>query len=218
VTLEETQEALLLAALPHVAFDGWGETALRTAARVLDLDPADALNAFPGGPPDLVAAFSHWADREMLRGLEALELDEMRMRDRIATGVRLRLQALEPHREALRRSLSFLALPNNTPLASRLVWRTADLLWYAAGDKATDYNYYSKRLLLSGVISTTTLYWLEDRSEDALDTEAFLERRIDDVLRVGGRLGRTMTTLLDLPDRLFQRRLLGQRPARKIGR
>lgn len=218
MTLEETREALLQAALPHVLFDGWTEATLRAAARDVDLTPEAAINAFPEGPHDLVEAFSHWADEEMLRGLAALDLEEMRMRDRIATGVRLRLEALAPHREALRRSLSFLALPPNAPLATRLLWRTADVLWYAAGDKATDYNYYSKRLLLAGVVSATTLYWLEDNSEDFTDTWGFLERRIDEVLKIGGRFGRTMSSLLDLPDRLFHRRsLLDRPPPRRFG-
>ena len=218
MTLEETRETLLQAALPHVMFDGWTEATIRAAARDAELDPDAAMNVFPDGPRDLVEAFSLWADAEMLKGLTALNLEEMRIRDRIATGVRLRFKSLEPHREAVRRSLSFLGMPQNAPLATRLLWRTADVLWYAAGDTATDYNYYSKRLLLSGVISTTTLYWLEDRSEDSADTDAFLDRRIEEVLKVGMRVGKTMSTVLDVPDRLFRRRsLLEKRLPRKLG-
>lgn len=204
--LEEMRTALLLAALPHVAFDGWSETTLRAAGRDLGLQAGEVMNAFPGGPRELVEAFSDWADGEMLRRLAALPMEEMRVRDRVAAGVRARLDALAPHREAVRRSLSFLALPQNAALGTRLLWRTADSLWYAVGDRATDYNYYSKRLLLSGVISTTTLYWLGDRSEEHANTAAFLERRIDEVLKVGGRIGKTMGRVLDLPDRLLRRR------------
>jgi ubiquinone biosynthesis protein COQ9 len=214
----EMQRALLEAALPHVMFDGWTEATIRAAARDLDLDPEAAMNLFPAGPRDLVEAFSLWADAQMLAGLASLDLEEMRVRDRIASGIRLRLECLEPHREAVRKSLSFLGLPPNAPLATRLLWRTADELWYACGDRATDYNYYSKRLLLSGVISATTLYWLDDRSEGASDTNAFLERRIDEVLTVGMRVGKTMSSILDLPDRLFRRpSLLDKRPRRRMG-
>ncbi|MDF2095231.1 COQ9 family protein [Aquibaculum arenosum] len=204
--LEEQREALLQAALPHVVFDGWSEVTLRAACRDLGMGVEAAMSAFPGGPQDLVEAFSTWADREMLVRLADLPLEEMRVRERVSAGVRLRLEVLAPHREAVRRSLSFLALPQNATLGPRLLWRSADCLWYAAGDRATDYNHYSKRILLSGVLSTTTLYWLEDRSEDFADTHAFLERRIDEVLKVGGRFGKTMGRMLDLPDRLMQRR------------
>lgn len=209
MTLEEMRAALLAAAVPHVAFDGWTETALLAGGRELGLSPAEVLNAFPGGPRELLEAFSDWADAAMLRRLSELPLEEMRVRDRVAAGVRARLETLEPHREAVRRGLSFLALPQNGALGTRLLWRSVDVLWYAAGDRATDYNYYSKRLLLAGVFSATLLYWLDDRSEGRADSWAFLERRLDEVMKLGGRLGKTMSALLDLPDRLLRRREAG---------
>lgn len=217
--LDRMRAEILQATLPHVAFDGWTETALLAGGRDLGLPPAQVLNAFPGGPGEAVEAFAEWADEEMLRRLAEMPLEEMRVRDKIAAGVRARLEALEPHREAVRRGLSFLALPPNLNLGRRLLWRTADALWYAAGDSATDYNYYSKRLLLSGVFSTTLLHWLDDRSEGHADSWAFLERRIDEVLKVGGRLGKVMGRFLELPERLLRRREAGAlaRRARSLG-
>ncbi len=200
--LETTRRKLLEASLHHVPFDGWSQRALLAAAEELELTAAEALNAFPNGAPDLVEAFHDWADAEMLRRLEALDLDSMKVRDKVTAGVRSRLELLEPHREAERRALAFLALPTNGPLALRCLYRTVDAIWYAAGDRATDYNFYSKRMLLAGVYSSTLLYWLNDRSEDNAETWAFLDRRVSDVLKIGGRLGKTVGRLLDLPDRL----------------
>ncbi|HEY5598497.1 MAG TPA: COQ9 family protein, partial [Kiloniellales bacterium] len=126
-----------------------------------------------------------------------------KMRDRIAVAVRTRLELLAAHREAVRRGVAFLALPINAPLGLKCVYRTVDAIWYAAGDTATDYNFYSKRLLLAGVYSATLLFWLNDASEGSAATWAFLGRRIAEVLKVGRSVGRTMTALLDFPDRLF---------------
>lgn len=204
--LEALQARLLAATLSHVPFDGWSDRALHAGAADLEVSPGEALNAFPGGAVDLVEAFHGWADAAMLRGLEALDLEAMKVRDRIATAVRLRLEALEPHQEAERRALAFLALPGRTPLGLRLLARTVDAIWVAAGDRSTDYNYYSKRMLLAGVYSSTLLCWLNDGSEGHEETWAFLDRRISEVLKVGGRIGKTMKSLLDLPDRLAQRR------------
>jgi ubiquinone biosynthesis protein COQ9 len=201
--LERIREELLLATLPHVAFDGWTLTAMGAGAADAGLDQGTWMNACPGGPAELIAAFSAWADRRALATLETLDLDAMRVRDRIAAGVRARLEVLAPHREAVRRGLAFLALPQNAALAMTCLYRSVDSLWYAAGDRATDYNFYSKRLLLAGVLSSTAVYWLNDRSQGAAQTWAFLDRRIDEVLTVGGRLGKVMGDLLDLPDRLM---------------
>lgn len=200
---EDIRDRLLQATLPHVSFDGWGARALAAGAGDAGIDPAVAQNAFPGGGAELIGFFSAGIDRRMLESLGKQDLAAMKVRDRIALAVRTRLELLIPHREAVCRGVSFLALPLNAPVGLKCLYRTVDAIWYAAGDTATDYNFYSKRLLLSGVYSTTLLFWLNDSSEAFAATWAFLDRRIAEVLKVGGTLGRTMTRLLDLPDRIF---------------
>lgn len=205
-TIDKTRETLLLASLAHVPFDGWSEAAIRAGAADAGLSPAEALNAFPAGPTEALALFSDWADREMLARLDKADLGAMKVREKVAAGVRLRLEALAPHKEAVRRGLAVLALPANAGQGLKSLHRTVDAIWTMAGDRATDYNYYTKRLLLAGVLTSTTLYWLNDRSEGHQATWAFLERRIDEVLKVGGSLGKTMKGLLDLPDRVMAAR------------
>ncbi len=202
--IESTRRRLLDATLNHVPFDGWTMTALQRAAADLGLDAATAVNAFPGGAAELIAFHSAEADRQMLDALQPLDLPGMRVRDRIAAAVRLRLEQNTAHREAIRRALAFLALPQNGPLGLKCLYRTVDAMWYAAGDTSTDYNFYTKRLLLSGVYSSTLLFWLNDESEDFAETWAFLSRRIDEVLKIGGNLGKGVKSLLDLPDRMFR--------------
>ncbi len=199
---ESERRRLMEAILPHVAFDGWTHQALAAGFADVGHEAWEIQRYFPGGPADVLALFSAEADRRMLDGLSALDLDTLRVRDRVAQGVRLRLEALAGHKEAVRRGLAFFALPGNAPRGLACLHRTVDLIWYAAGDRATDYNYYTKRMLLAGVYSTTLVFWLNDRSEDQAASWAFLDRRIDEVLKVGGRLGKTVGRLLDLPERL----------------
>jgi ubiquinone biosynthesis protein COQ9 len=87
------------------------------------------------------------------------------------------------HREALRRALAILASPQNLAEAARLAWRAADRIWRLAGDTATDFNHYSKRAILIGVYGSTSLVFLDDENPDLAETRAFLNRRIDDVMR-----------------------------------
>jgi ubiquinone biosynthesis protein COQ9 len=138
----------------------------------------------------------------------------MKVRERIATAVRLRLEQNLGEREAIRKGLTFLALPQHATLATKLLYRTVDAMWLAAGDRSTDYNFYTKRLLLAGVYSSTLLVWLDDQSDGLEKTWAFLERRIDNVLKVGGSIGKGMKRLLDLPDRLLEKRPRGLRSMR----
>ena len=211
--LRARREELLRSVLAQVPFDGWTNRALMAGAEAAGLEKAEALNLFPGGVPEVIAFHSETADRRMLEGLAQLGLGEMKVRERIATAVRLRLEQNAPDREAIRKALAYLALPQNAALATKLLYRTVDAMWLAAGDRSTDYNFYTKRLLLSGVYSSTLLVWLDDSSEGFEKTWAFLGRRIDNVLKIGGTLGKGMQQFLDLPDRLFDKK-----PGRRLRR
>ena len=181
---DETRDRLLLAALPHVPFDGWSETALTAAAVDLGLETADAHHAFPGGPVALVTYHAAYADRLMEEALKESDLASMRVRERVAHAVRLRLEQNAPHREAIRAALPILAQPANGPHALHSLYRTVDTIWFAAGDRTTDFGFYTKRALLAGVYLSTLLYWLNDTSEDGQASWGFLDRRIADVMRI----------------------------------
>lgn len=183
--LTARRDAILEGMLPDVAFDGWTRAALLRGAEAAGLDPREALAAFPNGIGQAVEHFSAWADRHMLDRLAEVDLLAMKVRQRITLAVRTRLEVLSGHREAVRRSVTMLALPQHALTGPRLLYRTVDAMWYAAGDTSTDYNYYTKRMLLAGVQTSTTLYWLEDKSEGNAETWAFLDRRIADVMRIG---------------------------------
>jgi ubiquinone biosynthesis protein COQ9 len=181
--LAEAQDRLLDAALPHVVFDGWTETALRAAAKEAGVDRELARLAFPRGGIDMALGFHRRADRQLAEALDRADLQTMRTRDRVAFCVRKRIELVAEHREAVRRGASLFALPQNAPEGMRALWETADLIWNRCGDTATDYNWYTKRMILASVISATKLYWLGDQSTDYASTWAFLDRRLDDVMQ-----------------------------------
>ncbi len=200
------RDALLLAALQHIAFDGWTDTALRAGAADAGLEPADVLRFFPGGAVEAVAAFSSWADRVMNESVAAADLSGLRHSEKITLAVRTRLKAIDHYREAVRRSIAFLALAPNVPAGLHMLYRTVDEMWHAVGDRSVDFSFYTKRALLAGVVSATTLYWLEDESEGCAESWAFLDRRLADVLRIPKARHRVEALLGRLPDpfRLFE--------------
>jgi ubiquinone biosynthesis protein COQ9 len=182
---EDQRDQLLEAALVHVPFDGWSRRSLFAGARDLGVEPGLVRRLFPRGGDDLLAQLERWADRRMLAQVEVDALGAMRIRERIGTLVRARLEALAPHREAMRRAVAARLLPGNAMAGCASLWRTVDLMWSVAGDKADDYSYYTKRSLLAAVWTSTFLFWLEDRSDGMRDSWAFLDRRIGDVMQIG---------------------------------
>lgn len=185
--LEHTplRSVLLEAALALVPFEGWNTRTLERAAHQAGYDIGTLERAFPNGVDDMLAYFSHEMDRRMLEKLAAQNLPSLKIRQRIAAAVRARLEALEPYKEAERRAVAhFAALPTRAPQSLNQLWRTVDEMWHAAGDTSTDFNHYTKRLLLSKVWTTTLLYWLSDASEGHADSWAFLDRRIENVMQI----------------------------------
>jgi ubiquinone biosynthesis protein COQ9 len=178
------RDRLADAVAAEAVFEGWSRASLTDAAAKLDLPAGEADRLFPGGAVDVLIYLSERSDRRMVEDMEAAGVADMKIRERIRTAVRIRLERHAGEREAVRRALALLALPLNAGLGLKLLYKTVDAMWYAAGDTSTDFNFYTKRATLAGVYSSTLLYWLNDRSPDAAATWEFLDRRIDDVMRI----------------------------------
>ncbi len=202
--LADLRPRLIAAMLPNVPFDGWNAEARDAAADSTGIDRDIAALALPDAAA-MVDAYTLRADGLMTAAMQAAAPAKVRARIRLA--VASRLEAAEGDREAVRRALVVMALPANAAMGARTLWRTADAMWRAAGDTATDYNHYTKRAILGAVYSATLLFWLDDDSEGRADTWAFLDRRIDGIMRFEKTKARVLETLSVLPD-----------PARFLGR
>lgn len=199
-SLDDIRDRLVATAMPHVAFDGWSDAMLDRAAGEAGVSRLDLYRAFPGGVADALDHHLAMADRAMVAAMLDLDLDAMKIREKITAAVRIRLEQAAPHKEAVRRGLQHLGLPFRGPRAMKALWRTADLIWRAIGDTSTDFNFYTKRTLLSGVYASTLMYWLNDVSPDHADTWAFLDRRIANVMSIEKTKGKLLKAGGRLPD------------------
>ncbi len=195
---QEAREKILLATLPNVAFDGWVERTLKMGAESAGYPPDMALRVFPGGAREAIRFWSDRDDRWMLSQMGKDDLSAMPFREHLAKAIRLRIEVNARYREAVRRTMSFLALPQNYGTATRNTFETVSAIWYAVGDTSTDFNFYTKRLTLAPIYVATVLYWIDDTSEDSADTWAFLQRRLEDSLlvpRLQARIGEALGVL-----------------------
>jgi ubiquinone biosynthesis protein COQ9 len=183
LTLDEIRALLAPGIAANAAFDGWSDAARDMAAQAEGVDTDVAALAFKDGPVDMIDAWFAHIDGVMLAAVPPERLALMKIREKITALVEARLDATSIDRESLRRALAILALPQNLAKATRLGWRTVDTIWRAAGDVATDYNYYTKRTILLGVYASTITVFLDDESEGLADTRAFLGRRINGIMQ-----------------------------------
>lgn len=202
--INKLRERVLLAALTHVPFDGWSKATLAKACDDAGLAEGEATRLFPDGVTELVEYFNIYADEKMSAVLGEQDLATMKTRERITAAVRVRLELLARHREAVRHALAYFALPQYAALGLKCLTRTVDAMWRAAGDEATDFSFYTKRASLAGIYSATVLYWLEDDSEGFRDTFAFLDRRLTDLMEFHKTRERFTRACSDLADRITE--------------
>ena len=182
--LEEIRRKLALPLGENAVFDGWTDAAVVAAAGAQGVEPAQAKLAVPKDQAGKIDLYVRGVDRALADHFTPERLEGLKIREKIRAIVWKRLEIMEPAREAVRRALSILAMPQNVPTALKIGWRTADVMWRIAGDTSTDYNHYTKRVMLCGVYASTLLVWLDDQTDGWVETASFLDRRIDDVMKI----------------------------------
>jgi ubiquinone biosynthesis protein COQ9 len=172
------RERLLDAMLEIAAETGWTEAGLARAAEKAGLTAGQVQLATPNGVSDLLEALGARAGRAAEARLAQPDISSMKVRDKVRTAVRAYLAELEPHKPAVKRAASS---PSNLLAGPRGLWTAADMIWTGLRDKSTDFNWYTKRAILSGVLGSTLLCWLG--TDDAAEVDAFLDRRIENVMQ-----------------------------------
>ncbi len=195
-TLDELRPRLVAAMIPHVAFDGWSAASVAAGAADAGIDPDVAGLIFPKGAIEMAVAYTTLANDRLAAALAVAP--PMKIRDRITRAVRVRLEQAEGEREVVRRTVTILAM--HPTVSARTTWTTADTIWRACGDTATDFNHYTKRLTLGAVYAATLLYWLADESDGRAATWDFLDRRIAGIMGIEKAKAKMREARAKLPD------------------
>jgi ubiquinone biosynthesis protein COQ9 len=200
---DQFREQLLDAMLGIAAETGWTEAAIARAAGLAGLSEGQVQLACPNGASDLLEALGNRAAKASRARLAETDVAAMKIREKVAAAVRAYLAFLEPHKPAVKRAASS---PANLLSGPKGLWTGADAIWAGLGDKSTDYNWYTKRLTLSGVLGSTLVAWLG--TDDPAEVDAFLDRRIENVMQFEKFKGQVREAAAKMPN-LFD--LIGPR-------
>ena len=181
------RDAAIRAMLPLAGVQGWNWATIRAGLAAAGEDPVLAESWFPTGATGAVAAWIDLANRDMVAAAAAEDVAALRVPARIRRVVELRLAATAPHKPALRRALSLLAMPWNAAVALRTTAATVDAMWHAAGDTSADFSWYTRRATLAGVYGATLAFWTRNDDPDIAEAMEFLDRRLAGVARLGKR-------------------------------
>lgn len=214
--LEAARAKILEAVLDEVPYSGWTPQAMQAAAKQAGVDEETLKRAFPAAS-DLVCYWSRQCDGAMRAKLAKRDLTKMKVREKIALAVRARLAAMEKHKIAARKAMEFFAFTLHAGAGLKCLYDSCDAMWRAAGDTSSDFNFYTKRMILAGVYSRTFLVWLNDSSEDGRETKEFLDKRIGEVMEFEKFKAKMKENFADWPnplDVLAKMRYPDRRPPR----
>ena len=183
---------LIRAMLTHVPFDGWTWEAMEQGAIDIGFEKKKTSssrmkifkNLFKNGSIDFIEIFSEIIDLEVKEKYDLLEFKPERVSEKIKKIIMIRLNLCQKYKEAVRTSISLTAMPKNTKISFDMLYRTCDSIWRIAGDKSTDFSFYTRRVSLAAVYTSTLLFWLNDNSNDNIETEFFLDRRLKDLNKI----------------------------------
>jgi ubiquinone biosynthesis protein COQ9 len=179
-------QRILKAVMAKVPEHGWTDAAYEEGLKAARITRAEAGRLMVNDIRDVIQLFGEETDRVMEMRIKAHRgFARLRTREKVAFAFRARLEFWTPHKDTVRRMMFWYAMPLHAPDGLKRLYKTVDLIWVAAGDTSDDYNFYTKRLLLAAVVKATTLFWFSDETEGHEATWAFLDRRLNDVIRAG---------------------------------
>ena len=183
---------LIKAMLTHVPFDGWTWEAMEQGAIDIGYEKKKTSSErikifrdlFRNGSIDFIDIFSKIIDLEVIDNYNLIESKPERVPEKIKKIIMIRLNLCQKYKEAVRSSISLSAIPVNTKISLNILYRTCNSIWRIAGDKSTDFSFYTRRISLAAVYTTTLLFWLNDKSINNIETEFFLDRRLKDISKI----------------------------------
>ena len=183
---------LIKAMLTHVPFDGWTWEAMEQGATDIGYEMKKTSserikifkNLFKNGSIDFIDIFSEIIDFEVKENYNSIEAKPERVPEKIKKIIMIRLNLCQKYKEAVRSSISLSAIPVNAKISLNILYRTCNSIWRMAGDKSTDFSFYTRRMTLAAIYTSTLLFWLNDKSNDNVETEFFLDRRLNDISKI----------------------------------
>ena len=183
---------LIRAMLTHVPFDGWTWEAMEQGAIDIGFEKKETSSyrmkifkdLFKNGSIDFIEIFSEIIDLDVKEKYDLLEFKPERVSEKIKKIIMIRLNLCQKYKESVRSSISITAMPINAKKSLNILYRTCNSMWRKAGDKSTDFSFYTRRISLAAVYTSTLLFWLNDNSNDNVETEFFLDRRLKGINKI----------------------------------
>ena len=149
-TENKKKEDILKKAKKIVSIEGWSSE-IFSKLQKQNIEKNDLFYFFPDGYIDLLEYALQNINEKLEYKLKKINLINFPINKRIKKILLLRFDILNEDKEFYKKTFNHLFLPTNNKISKKNLYNSVSTMWYLAGDNSTDFNFYTKRLILSGV-------------------------------------------------------------------
>jgi ubiquinone biosynthesis protein COQ9 len=180
--MKSKQDKLANLFIQEVPKFGWSRETLLHCAKKQKLSTPNLALMFPSFEYDVLKYLIAQNNSLVEKNYNSFNNSRLKTRDKIKTIMELKFDSNAYLKDALPEMLKFLLRPGNIFMSIKMLHQNSDFIWKLAGDKSNDFNYYSKRGLLSMVYLATLIYWLNDKSSKGIGTKNFISKSVDGIV------------------------------------
>ena len=196
----DKKSRMLLVLVDEIAVTANFRNAFENAAKKLKINSKEKEkllnNKFPKGYESLNKELNYLINSMMVQSKKPNNFKKLRLNEKIKYFVIKRLQMT--HEIFDLKKLAKINLKSKSPNnVLKILFNISDEIWFLAGDKSLDFNFYSKRFILMNIYLNSFLYLISQKNINLISLENFVEKQIKAVLTFG-KLKRKFKSLVGL--------------------
>ena len=184
---------------------GWNNSLFEKISFHNKISYDELIILFPDGYKGMLKLSLEYLNFELENICSQYDFIKIPIHKRIKKIITTKINLMNKNKDYYKRTFYFLLIPMNYKLLTVYLYKTVNLIWYIAGDNSTDFNFYTKRMILSGVYSSVILHFISN--DNLLETEKKLDVNLLKVSKIPAIKEKIQLYRKSLPSllRLFKR-------------
>ena len=160
---------VLVIAKNIIAKDGFNSKAFIKISKNTAINENEIHLLFPDGYNDIIKFALDQLNVELENYCKNLDLIRLPLHKRIRKIILSKVLIMNKEKNFYKKLFLSLLLPKRSFSISKQLYKSIDQIWYIAGDTSTDFNFYTKRLILSGIYSRVILFFFNNNNQISLE-------------------------------------------------
>ena len=167
--LLKKRQVVLRFAKEFVSENGLTKNCLENISKKYGLNNDETDLLFPQGNIDLIKFALGQLNNDLEVYCRQIDLIRLPIHKRIRKVLLSKISLMNKDKFFYRSIFLNLLIPKKNFSLSSQLYNSVDQLWFIAGDSSTDFNFYTKRLILSGIYSRVMLFFFNNNNQEELE-------------------------------------------------